>query len=131
MAYFYKEPRFEQMDDELKQMTPMLRCAASWRSLKWRIAPDDYPMALRLIEALCTDELSDWSPSSVLERHSETEEPWVKVSKALNNRDENQVRNALEEARDVYSPLGYRIMRRGYAAVAESQPYRAYLTIDP
>jgi hypothetical protein len=128
LAYFYTEPRFAQMDDELKQMTPMLRCAASWRSLKWRIAPDDYPMALRLIEALCTDELSDWSPAWVLEHHAETEEPWVKVSKALYNRDEHQVRNALAEARAVYTPLGYRIMRRAYAGAAESQPYRAYLT---
>lgn len=154
---FYEDPRFVQMDDELKAGSPALRCGCTWRSLKWRIGPDDFPLALRLIEALWTDEPTNWSPIAILcdqERIQDLwrkaprayqqrdtvewaryeaavqaayaapeyrlgdktllSEPWRKVADAIGARSQHQLDHELREAQMVYSPMGYRLLLRGF-----------------
>ena len=160
LARFYENSTFEQLDNDLRAASPVLRCACTYRAHYWRIAPDDFTTGLRLIEALWTDDPADWSPSSVLldqqhllalnrqfgaayQRGDQVEadrfwaeesavrasvspeyrltdsqglnEPWRKIARALHERDQQQLRNALAAAQRAYSPLGYRILLRGYA----------------
>ncbi len=79
---FDEDPRFVQMDDELKVGSPALRCGCTWRSKKWNIAPDDFPLALHLIEALWTDEPTGWGPNTVLGDQERIMNLWGKVSAA-------------------------------------------------
>jgi hypothetical protein len=156
---FDKYTSFIRLDDELKSGSPVLRCACSYRTAKWRIAPDDFPLGLKLIEALWTDEPTDWSPGGVLldqerilalhrqnsQAHREGDqaeadriqaeihaiyaqtspayhltdaqglnEPWRRVAVALLERNRQQLHNALAKARDAYSPVGYRLLVRGF-----------------
>ncbi len=76
------------LDEALNFGKPRLRCTTTWRSLKWRIAPDDFPLALRLIEAICVDEISDWHADILLERVVNPSELWRKFAGAI--RDDNQ-----------------------------------------
>lgn len=160
---FFDDPRFIQLDDELKTGFPALRCGCIWRTKKWNIAPDDFSLATRLIEAIWTDDCTDWSPYAVLwddkqimdlwrkswdafsrqdyaehgqiaaeaqsaytapEYHLRDErllnEPWRQVAVAIEANNQQGLERALAESRAAYSPMGYRILERGF---------RRYLTI--
>jgi hypothetical protein len=105
----------------LTQGSPALRCAFTWRSLKWNIAPDNYELALRLIERLCTEEPSDWSPDYILaDWHPYDWAPWVWIARAIRDNDQEGLDSALAEAKALYSPLGYRIVVRGYTKWTET-----------
>lgn len=120
----YLDPRWETLDEDLRKGHPALRCGVSWRSVKWRVAPENFTMALRLIEVLCTEEPSSWAPSTVLngwtvganpEQEMDLTEPWVKVGLAIMNDDQHELDSALSEAQSEYTQIGYRIVVRGYA----------------
>jgi hypothetical protein len=126
----YLDSRYEAIDEDLKNGYPALRCGVSWRSSKWRISPDDFTTALRLIEVYCTCEPSDWAPSIVLngwttrkpKAKRDLSEPWVKVALAIMHNDQRELDTALSEAQTVYTPLGYRIVVRGYGTYVYSDP---------
>lgn len=120
LADFYKDRRYPLVDAALAQGRPMLRCATTRRSHKWRIAPDDFSQALRLIEAFCTDEISEWSPEFLLERMKEPKSPWLDMAAAMRDENQNQFNQATQAAKEAYSPLGYRIVVRGFAAYLQS-----------
>jgi len=107
---FYEEDRFSLADKELNALTPNLRCVATWRSHKWRIAPTNFTLALRLIEAMCTDEPSEWHPPFILAENQKINNPWLNLARAVLNEDQPQLDIAVEEAKEVYSPAGYRIV---------------------
>jgi hypothetical protein len=91
-------------------------CAATWRSLKWTIAPDEYALGLRLIEALATDEISDWAPALILKHAGDANGAWIEIAQALDALDQDALDRVLVRAQATYSPLGYRIVIRGFAA---------------
>lgn len=113
---FDEDPRYQQLDMALRQGTPKLRCAVTWRSLKWNIAPNNFGLALRLIEAMYTDGGPEWNPDLVLAEQPSPTEPWCKVAKAIRDDNQSDVDQALAEAEQQYSPLGYRIVVRANAA---------------
>jgi hypothetical protein len=115
LQHFDLDSRYHAIDAELAQGQPALRCAASWRSLKWTIAPDEYALGLHLTEALATDEISDWAPAWVLEHAGGTSGAWVEIAQALDALDRDALDRALIQAHATYSPLGYRIVIRGFA----------------
>ncbi len=115
---FDRDSRFEWVNEQLMGGSPVLRYGASYRSHKWRIAPDDAKRALRLVEALSTDEVTEWAPAVVLEHKAETG-PWLDLAHAILAENQQEVDRAVAEAKAAYSPVGYRIVVRGY---------RAYLT---
>jgi hypothetical protein len=101
----------------LRSGAPAVACACTWRSLKWRIAPDDFTLALRLIEAMATDEGVDWTPSFVLSEHAGRglpEGPWLAVSRAVEDRDQRALDQAVADAARLYSPVGFRLFQKGY-----------------
>lgn len=104
------------IDELLKYDKPVLRCTATWRSLKWRIAPDDFALALRLIAAICTDEISDWHPSVVLQSVVEPLGLWQQAAEAIRDGNQQELDSILEQARREYTALGYRILVGGYSA---------------
>jgi hypothetical protein len=116
LALFYNDPRYEALDTELRAGTPVLRCVATWRSHKWAIAPDNFRLALQLIEALCIDELSSWHPNVVLRDDSDASEPWLQIARAIREYDQQQLERAVSAARASYSEVGYRIVVRAYTA---------------
>lgn len=68
LARFWEDPRYLAIDEQLQRdltTPPTLRCAWCYRSLKWHIDPEEYPLALRMIEAIATDETSDWAPEVI------------------------------------------------------------------
>jgi hypothetical protein len=113
---FDLDSRFEVIDAELAQGQPTLRCAVAWRSLKWTIAPDDEALGLRLIEALSTDEVTDWAPDWILQHADREAGAWIEIARALHALDQEALDQALAQARATYSPLGYRMVRLGFAA---------------
>jgi hypothetical protein len=80
LALFYQDSRYESIDAELAHGQPVLRCATSYRSLKWNITPDDYSLGLQVIEALATDEVSDWAPAWMLEHAEGASGAWVEIA---------------------------------------------------
>jgi hypothetical protein len=116
LALFYKDRRYEALDTELQTSTPVLRCVATWRSLKWAIAPDNFRLALQLVEALCTDEMSSWNPDYVLRNENQPTEPWLQIAWAIRERNRRHLEQAVDAARAAYSEIGYRIVIRGYTA---------------
>lgn len=120
LADFYLDQRFTQIDQELMSLTPSLRFVTSWRSLKWRIEPTDYKLALRLIEEICTEEGSDWVPKYILENNQNANNPWVNIARAILDEDQSQLDLALAEAKANYSSLGYQILVRGYKGYLET-----------
>jgi hypothetical protein len=104
----------EVMDTELKICHPSLRCTATWRSLKWNIAPQNYELALKLIEILCTDEPSAWHPNVVLHKIVDPTEIWLKIADALRHDNQPYLDAMVAEARRHYSSPGFRIVIRGY-----------------
>jgi hypothetical protein len=116
LQHFFDEAYYAELDNELGHGTPSLRCATTWRSLKWRIAPDAYPIAMRLIEALWTDEYSEWAPAHVLHASHQPNGPYIAIARAILGDDQQQLDRAVEDAHAQYSPVGYRIVIRGYRA---------------
>lgn len=106
---FGDAPRLAQLDDELKAGTPALRCAIVWRSKKWRIAPDDIPLALHLIEALWTDEPSNWSPHVILWDQEQIMNLWRQASAAVVKGDMAEHDRYVAQARAAYTSLAYRL----------------------
>ena len=119
LAQFNTDPRYEAMDTELRTGSPVIRCVVTWRSHKWAIAPDNFRLALQLIEALCTDELSSWDPNLVLYEKSSPTEPWLSIAHAIREHDQQQLEQAIATAKMLYSPIGYRIVIRAYSAFLE------------
>lgn len=126
---FYLDEKFLLLDEALGKINPQLRCFATWRSLKWKIDPTNYRLALRLIEALCTDELSTWSPNIVLSEHKFSDLSWIKVIKAYSEGNQFNFDQACEEAEDVYSPIGYSIVMRAMRALIQDDKERTKLQI--
>jgi len=120
LFYTVDDDVMQRINVALPQDSPAAYCMALWRSLKWRIAPDDYHLALQLIEALCTDELTEWVPANVLSSHPQANEPWVKLARAIRNDDQRQLDQAAHEAKDSYSRLGYRIVARAYGLLLQN-----------
>ena len=79
-------------------------------------------MALRLIEAICTDEISDWVPRFIVEDVRRPIGPWHQIAQAILDGDQWQLERAMEDARRSYSRLGYRIVIRGYAFYVATEP---------
>jgi hypothetical protein len=127
----YLDSRWQAIDEDLKNGSPALRCGTSWRSVKVRVAPDDFTTGLRLIEVFCTSETSDWAPSVVLDGWITDEqpkvkrdmnEPWVKVALAIVHDDQQELDSALSAARGAYTHIGYRIVLRGFATHLKHDP---------
>ncbi|HEX3270568.1 MAG TPA: hypothetical protein VHR15_07960 [Ktedonobacterales bacterium] len=115
LSDFFLDRRYHTIDAELAQGRPALRCACSWRSGKWNIAPNDFALGLGLIEALATDEISDWAPAVILKHAGDTSGAWIEIAQALDSLDQDALDQALVQARSSYSLLGYRIVIRGFA----------------
>ena len=112
------------LDEILRTSKPCLRCTATWRSLKWRIAPNDFALALRLVEAICVDEISDWHPDILPEGNVNPSELWRKFAKAIRDDDQSSLDLLLSQAKHEYSTLGFRILVRGYATYIHGGQYR-------
>lgn len=145
---FTDDALIAQLDKDLREGCPALRCAATWRSKRWMIAPDDFPLAMRLIHELWTDDSTEWSPHTILWGHKRVmdkfrgttvqareiyttdedrlqdaevlAEPWRKVAAAIEAADQPQLVRALAEARATYSPLGYSILLRGFRTYVQA-----------
>jgi len=123
---FDQENYYYATDGELAQGKPRLRCAVSWRSTKWSIAPDNYSLGLRLIEARATNEITSWAPTWVLAHEGLSgadSGAWIAIAQALGDYNQGALDQAFAQARATYSPLGYRIVLRGFVAFAH-QPGR-------
>ncbi len=117
------------IDNELRSCDPPMAIACcDIRAQKWNIAPDDFATALRLIEAMCTDEISDWAPDVVLARHIDVGEPRVQAAEAIAARSQSRLDDALSAAKRCYSAVGYRIVVRGFAAFVDAE--KAHSEID-
>ena len=110
LADFYEEDKFGLLDKQLAKQTPQLRCVATWRSHQWDIAPTNFRLALRLIEAVCTGEITHWHPAVALSTYKKVNQPWLKVVKAVSKDDQAALDLALQEAKTKYSPVGYPIV---------------------
>ena len=125
------------LDEALRVGKPPLRCTCTWRSLKWKIAPDNYFVALRLIEAICVDEIADWHPDIVLQGIIDPTELWRKVAVTIRDDDQYQLnlllgqaeREYTPQAEREYTPLGLRILVRGYATYLHGGVYEGNITL--
>jgi hypothetical protein len=123
---FDEDPRYGDVAAALRAEQPALGCAFSLRSHKWLIAPGDTHLGLQLIEALVsTGELTGWAPATILPSdvpagwwhpYPSPNGPWIHVAQAIAQRDQQLLDEALAEAQAHYSPIGYWMMVRGYAA---------------
>jgi hypothetical protein len=111
-GFYRDEEVYAPLDQALSKLTPQLRCIATWRSSKWNIAPTNYQLALRLIEASCTDDLVCWYSTYALPIHADTNYPWLRVSKAVHDQNQAALDIALQKAKTEYSALGYHIVMR-------------------
>lgn len=123
LARFDQDERYADVDAALRAGHPALGCAFSWRSHKWHIAPEDADLGVQLIEALCICEPTDWAPAWILRQppyaastELHPDGPWIHVAEAIDQCDQQLLDSALAEAQAHYSPIGYRMMVRGYAA---------------
>jgi hypothetical protein len=101
------------LDNELKSGSPPLRCTMIWRSLKWSIEPQDYQTALKLIEAICSDPV-EWHADFLLQFNKEPTELWRLIAASIRDNDQKRCDALIEKARQTYSPLGFRMLLRGY-----------------
>lgn len=129
LSEIWRAEECDRLDMKLKVGEPSLRCTATWRSLKWSIAPEDYQLALKLIEYICTDEVSDWHPDVVLEKIAEPTEIWRKIAEAIRNSNQQCLDVMVDEARHVYSPIGYRIVIQGYKTYLHRGDYEGKVTL--
>ncbi|MEM9777216.1 MAG: hypothetical protein AAF902_21745 [Chloroflexota bacterium] len=118
---FDSHPLYSAIDSNLISSTPSIRCACTWRSLKWNARPDDFKFGLRLFEAITTDELTDWSPlnPSVLQDSIESREIWRRAVNAIGQQDQDALIQTLNSAKEAYSEVGFRIVRRALTALIE------------
>jgi hypothetical protein len=113
---------YRKIDTKQKQVSPSVRYAITWRSVKWHIAPENFAKGLEIVEVMCTSEPSYWAPELILQSGYDIAEPWVQVAQAMLGPDQQLLDRALNEARASYTPLGYRIVLRGYATYAYGDP---------
>jgi len=113
LSEMWRTGRHNHLDTILRDGQPPLRCTATWRSLKWRIAPDDVERALKLIEALCTTDVVDWSPESVFSDGVLPWGLWRQAVAAIRDNDPQSLNATLKEAKRVYTPVGFRILILG------------------
>jgi hypothetical protein len=109
-----QRPDFHQIDETLKNGLPSLRCVITWRSLKWRFASDNFALGLRLVEAWSTDEIAFWDPQYFIQDMLGSNELWRLMAKAIVDNDQKLLDDALKDARSTYSPIGYKIVVKGY-----------------
>lgn len=122
LARFDLESEYVTIDQLLQQDEPKIRCATTWRSSKWDIKPENYMLALKLVEAICTDELIEWFPEGLLDEQSDATQLWLRVAKSIKINDQDQLNDALIAAKKHYSPLGYKIMLKAYTVYVDTQP---------
>lgn len=131
LSEIWRTEQLHHLDEILKASVPLLRCTATWRSLKWRIAPDNFPLALKLIEALCTVEVSDWHPEVVLAGITDSPELWRRVALAIRDDNQQYLDRTVEEAKRSYTPLGFRILVLGYTGYLGGGGYMGTLKLPP
>ena len=131
LSEIWRTEQLGYLDELLKMGSPSLRCTATWRSLKWRVAPDNFPLALRLIEALCTEDIIDWSPEVVLDGTSEPPELWRQAALAIRNDNQGYLDCIMEEAKRLYTSLGFRILVLGYTRYLAGSRYTGVLRLPP
>ncbi len=115
---FDADARWGAVDEELSRHSPQLRCAVTWRSHQWSIAGDEIALGLRLFEAMTTDDITVWSPSNIFAVPRDESESWIRAAAAIRDGDQWRLDRALAEAGRIYSPIGYRIVVRGFRAYA-------------
>jgi hypothetical protein len=116
LKLFDRDSRYRAIDAQLARGEPALRCAVSWRSFKWSIAPDDVASGLRLVAALSTDESTDWAPAWILQHASAESGAWIEIARALDALDHDALDQALARAQATYAPLGNEMVLRGFAS---------------
>jgi hypothetical protein len=129
LADFDHDARFPGLDAELRQGRPAIACACTWRSLKWRIAPDNVALGLRLVEALSTNEVTDWVPAFVVRGDRGPAGAWHAIASAILAEDQQALDRAVALARQTYSPVGYRIVLDGYASYLGQEGIQAMVTL--
>ena len=129
LSEIWRTNQLHQLDELLKAGVPPLRCTATWRSLKWRVAPDNFPLALKLIEALCTADMVDWSPEVVLAGVTAPSELWRRTALAIRDDDQKCLERTMEEAKQSYSSLGFRILILGYTRYLDGSEYTGTLRL--
>jgi hypothetical protein len=117
LADFDLDPRFWAVSEEVSYIIPNVRCAVTWRSLKWRIAPTDYKQALRLIEATCND--AGWSFHDLLSNNLNANSIWHQLAYAISEENQTKVASVLEEAKKTYSVSGYRMLISSFSYFLE------------
>ena len=98
------------------QQEPPLCCGSTYRGVKWKIRPDNYSAALRLLEAFWTDDVVDWVPEYILQHKTNRNSLWGQIAAAIEQRDQSLLDTLMAEARAQYSPAGYKILVRGFAS---------------
>ncbi len=130
LSEIWRTEECHRLDMELKVGEPSLRCTATWRSLKWSIAPEDYQLALKLIEYICLEDVSSWNPLFALENIAEPTEIWLKMAEAIRDSNQQPLDVLVDEARQAYSPLGFRIVIQGYKTYLYSGVYEGKVTLS-
>lgn len=109
------EKPYKALDEDMAQQTPPLCVGCTSRGIKWRIEPDNFSSALRMMELLWTDEISDWVPEDILRWGANRESLWGQIAAAIEQRDQALLDGLMADARTQYSPAGYKIVLRGFA----------------
>lgn len=122
-----EEQRYSALNDELLQTDSPLRCGYTYRSVKWRIRPDNYSAALRLLETFWTDDVVDWVPANIHEYGANQNSLWGHIAAAIELRNQSLLDSLMAEARAQYSPAGYKILVRGFASFIMGEHPPAYL----
>lgn len=128
LANLYPLWTFHHLGAELQTGSPSLRHTETWRALKWNIAPDDYPRALKLIEHICTADIVAWIPEVLLQKVEQPEELWHRIAKSFEEENQQKLDDLIEEARQSYTPLGFRLLLRGFGYYLWSEAYEGKLT---
>jgi hypothetical protein len=131
LSEIWRTEQLYHLDEILKASVPPLRCTATYRSLKWRIAPDNFSLALKLIEALCTVDIPDWNPEVVLNGTTEPPELWRKMALAIRDDNQEYLDRTVEEAKRSYTSLGFRILVLGYTRYLDGGGYTGTLRLPP
>lgn len=131
LSEIWRTKQLHYLDELLKAGVPPLRCTATWRSLKWRVAPDNFPLALKLIEALCTADTVEWSPEVVLADIVDTPELWQRAALAIRGDDQEYLDRTVEEAKRSYTFWGFRIFILGYTRYLNGGGYAGTLGLRP
>ncbi len=129
LSEIWRSNQLSQLDEILKAGVPPLRCTATWRSLKWRIAPDNFPLALNLVEALCVEDIVEWSPNVVLAGVTAPPELWRTAALAIQNNDQEHLDRIVKEAQKSYTTLGFRIFVLGYTKYLNGGGYTGALRV--